>query len=83
MQSQTKRSITLILLAAALLLFSNTTYGAKEVRFGSVSWTGVTVKTELGKHILDSLGYEASIKTLSVPIVYQALGQRRCRYLPR
>ncbi len=39
----------------------------------AVSWTGVTVKTELGKQILDSLGYKASIKTLSVPIVYNAL----------
>lgn len=29
--------------------------------------------TEHSKHVLDSLGYEASIKTLSVPIVYQAL----------
>ena len=72
MQSQRKRSITLILLAAALLV-ATTAYGAKKLRFGSVSWTGVTVKTELGKHILDSLGYDAGINTLSVPIVYQAL----------
>jgi glycine betaine/proline transport system substrate-binding protein len=72
MQTRRRRSIALILLAVALL-FTSTTYGAKEVRFGSVSWTGVTIKTELGTNILDSLGYEASIKTLSVPIVYQAL----------
>ncbi len=72
MQSQRRRSMALILLAAALL-FTGTAYGAKKVRFGSVSWTGVTVKTELGKHILDSLGYKASIKNLSVPIIYQGL----------
>lgn len=72
MQSQRRCRIALILLAAALL-FTGTAYGAKEVRFGSVSWTGVTVKTELGQHILSSLGYETSIKTLSVPIVYKAL----------
>lgn len=72
MQSQRTRKIALILLAAALL-FSGPAYGAQEVRFANVSWTGVTVKTELGKAILDSLGYDATIKTLSVPIVYKAL----------
>ena len=72
MQRQRRCRIALILLAAALI-FTGPAYGAKEVRFGSVSWTGVTVKTELGKHILDSIGYEASIKNLSVPIVYKAL----------
>ncbi len=72
MQFQRRCRIALILLAAALI-FSGTAYAAKEVRFGNVSWTGVTVKTELGAHILDSLGYETNIKTLSVPIVYKAL----------
>jgi glycine betaine/proline transport system substrate-binding protein len=72
MQSQRTRKIALILLAAALL-FSGPAYGAQEVRFANVSWTGVTVKTELGKAILDSLGYDATIKTLSVPIAYKAL----------
>lgn len=72
MQSQRRCSIALILLAAALQ-FTGTAYGANEVRFGSVSWTGVTVKTELGTHVLDSIGYEVSKRTLSVPIVYQAL----------
>lgn len=72
MQQQRRCKIALIWLAAALI-FTGPAYGAKEVRFGCVSWTGVTVKTELGKHILDSLGYEASIKNLSVSIVYKAL----------
>lgn len=72
MQSQRRCSIALILLAAALQ-FTGTAYGANEVRFGSVSWTGVTVKTELSAHVLDSIGYEVSKRTLSVPIVYQAL----------
>ena len=73
MQSQGKCSITLILLATAFFLIANTAYGAKEVRFANVSWTGVTVKTELGKHILGSLGYKASSKTMSVSIIYKAL----------
>jgi len=64
--------ITITLLAAALF-FSGTALASNQVRFASVSWTGVTVKTELGVSILNSLGYDASKVTLSVPIVYSAL----------
>lgn len=71
-KSPRRNSVALIILTAALL-FTSTAYSAKEVRFGSVSWTGVTVKTELGKYILESIGYDASINNLSVPIVYKAL----------
>jgi len=72
MQSQRKLKIVFILLAAALLI-TGPASAAKEIRLASVSWTGVTVKTELAKTILHTLGYEASSKTLSVPIVYNAL----------
>jgi len=45
----------------------------KEARFVSVSWTGVTVKTELGVKICESLGYKAENTMVSVPIAYKAL----------
>ncbi|MBM9537465.1 ABC transporter substrate-binding protein [Desulfobulbus alkaliphilus] len=45
----------------------------KTVRFVSVSWTGVTIKTELGVHILNSLGYQTSNLMVSVPFVYNSL----------
>lgn len=45
----------------------------KEVGFASVSWTGVTIKTELAVKVLEVLGYEASNTVLPVPIVYQSL----------
>ncbi|MGE4560591.1 MAG: ABC transporter substrate-binding protein, partial [Desulfobulbus sp.] len=45
----------------------------KAVRFVSVSWTGVTIKTELAVHILKALGYKTSNVMVSVPIVYNAL----------
>jgi glycine betaine/proline transport system substrate-binding protein len=70
--SKRKLAIALILLATCLLCGSNA-LASKEIRFASVSWTGVTVKTDLGMAILDSLGYETSKSTLSVPIVYNAL----------
>lgn len=50
------------------------TVGAKDtVKFVSVSWTGVTAKTELGVAALNSLGYDASNTMVSVPIAYKAL----------
>ncbi len=44
-----------------------------EIRFVSVGWTGVTVKTQLALTILRNLGYKASDKTVSVPIVFQGI----------
>ena len=74
MQSERKRRKALVLLATAFFLCATTAYGAKkEVHFASVSWTGVTVKTELGKNILDSLGYKATSQNLAVSIIYKAL----------
>lgn len=70
--SQRKLIIAFVILAAALL-FGGTALASNSVRFASVSWTGVTVKTELGVSILNTLGYDASKIVLSVPIAYKAL----------
>jgi glycine betaine/proline transport system substrate-binding protein len=43
------------------------------LRIASVSWTGVTVKTEIAVRILNSLGYEAENLMVSVPIAYKAM----------
>jgi glycine betaine/proline transport system substrate-binding protein len=72
MQLQGKLKIVFILLAA-MVLITGPASASNEIRLASVSWTGVTVKTELAQKILHSLGYQASSKTLSVPIVYNAL----------
>jgi len=72
MQTQ-KRSLIAFILLAAALHFVTPVFAAKEVKFANVTWTGVTVKTELAKNVLNSLGYEATSKNLSVPIVYKAL----------
>lgn len=68
-----RRLVIAITLLAASLFLSGTALASNQVRFASVSWTGVTIKTELGVSILNSLGYEASKITLSVPIAYNAL----------
>ncbi|MEA3464890.1 MAG: glycine betaine ABC transporter substrate-binding protein [Thermodesulfobacteriota bacterium] len=64
----------LIFATVALILMLCTSVSANDkIRFASVSWTGVTVKTELAVNILDSLGYKTTKRTLSVPIAYKAL----------
>ncbi len=68
-----RRFIIAITLLAASLFLSGTALASNEVRFANVSWTGVTIKTELGVNILNTLGYDASKVTLSVPIAYNAL----------
>lgn len=68
-----RKFITTFVLLLAACLFCSTAFASNKVRLASVSWTGVTVKTELATNILNSLGYDASNVTLSVPIVYQAM----------
>lgn len=70
---QTAMAGIIILLAICLLTPGPADAAKKEIRFVSVGWTGVTVKTELGVKILESLGYKASNIMVSVPIVYKAL----------
>ncbi|PIE69993.1 MAG: glycine/betaine ABC transporter substrate-binding protein [Deltaproteobacteria bacterium] len=62
-----------LMVIALMLLFTTGVALADTIRFVSLSWTGVTVKTELGVQILKSLGYDASNTMVSVPIVYKAL----------
>ncbi|BHH82349.1 ABC transporter substrate-binding protein [Desulforhopalus sp. 52FAK] len=73
MQPLRRCSITLITIVTAFFLFTTTAYSAKEIRFANVGWTGVTVKTEIGQQILDSLGYETTSKILPVSMIYKAL----------
>ncbi len=68
-----RRLIISCVLLAATLLFGGTALASNKIRFASVSWTGVTVKTELGVKILNSLGYKASKINLSVPIAFKAM----------
>jgi glycine betaine/proline transport system substrate-binding protein len=65
---------------AVLLAFCSTTAAQAEtdnacnkVRFAQVNWTGVTIKTQTAAWILQKIGYETKIDSLSVPIVLRAL----------
>ena len=45
----------------------------KKVRFADVGWTDIQVTTGTTQVILEALGYEAEVKTLSVPVAYASL----------
>ncbi|MFB6290662.1 MAG: ABC transporter substrate-binding protein [Candidatus Bipolaricaulia bacterium] len=44
-----------------------------KVRFGYINWPGVTVKTQVAKQILETLGYKVEATQLQVPATYKAL----------
>ncbi len=68
-------SATVIMFTICLLMVTAPVSGAekKNIKFASVSWTGVTIKTNLGEKILDLLGYDADNTVLPVPLVYKSL----------
>jgi len=75
MSYRLRNSIIAICIAVIFTVAGLSSAGAKEkeVRFVHVSWTGVTVKTELASKILESLGYEVTSNMVSVPICYKAM----------
>ena len=45
----------------------------KAIRLSDPGWTDITATNGVASVLLDALGYEADVKTLSVPIGYQAM----------
>ena len=45
----------------------------KRVRFADVGWTDIQVTTGATQVMLEALGYEPEVKTLSVPVTYASL----------
>lgn len=56
-----------------ILVFTSTSFARKKIRFVSVSWTGVTIKTEIAVKIVKSLGYHGSNTIVSLPLAYGAM----------
>ncbi len=74
-RSNLSKIVILSLCCLLAFAFSSPAQAAegKEIKFVSVSWTGVTVKTELAVKILNCIGYKASNLMTSVPIAYKAM----------
>jgi glycine betaine/proline transport system substrate-binding protein len=72
------RRLTLGLGAAALGLSVSPLQAAapescETVRFAEVGWTDITATTALTTEVLEALGYDTRIDTVSVPIAYQGM----------
>ena len=66
------------LAALALMLLTSTASAAdaescKVVRLSDPGWTDITATNGVASVVLDALGYEPDVKTLSVPIGYQSM----------
>ncbi|WP_316898836.1 ABC transporter substrate-binding protein [Pseudodesulfovibrio indicus] len=68
-----RRILAVAFIVATLFCSSLTAFAADKITIASVSWTGVTIKSEVAVDVLESLGYQAENKVFSVPIVYSAL----------
>jgi glycine betaine/proline transport system substrate-binding protein len=73
MSSGLRRIIVALFITATLFCSAGTARAADTITVASVSWTGVTIKSELAVSVLKSLGYKAENKVFSVPIAYTAL----------
>jgi len=73
MSSGLRRIIFASFIIATLFCSAFTAHAAEKITVASVSWTGVTIKSEIAVSVLESLGYKAENKAFSVPITYTAL----------
>ncbi|MFG6137632.1 choline ABC transporter substrate-binding protein [Halomonas sp. B23F22_10] len=69
--------MTMGLASTALALSASPLMAAEEgcqpVRFAEVGWTDITATTALTTEVLETLGYETRIDTVSVPIAYSGM----------
>jgi glycine betaine/proline transport system substrate-binding protein len=61
------------LIAALALAAGSAQASCDEVVFSDVGWTDITTTTSATKHVLQGLGYDVSVKVLSVPVTFAAL----------
>lgn len=73
MFSGLRRTLFVSIVIATVFCFSFTAHANDKITVASVSWTGVTIKSEIAVAVLEGLGYEAENKVFSVPITYSAL----------
>ena len=70
------KTATAVLLAAAVPGAAAAAETACDtVRFGQVSWTGVSAKTGTAAWLLEEAGYEVEVTTASLPIMFESLAR--------
>ena len=77
---KTIAGVAALMVIGAVVFFTNTKSGdpksCETVRMSDVGWTDNTTTNALTKTILTGLGYKTDIKTLSVPVTFQSLGNK-------
>lgn len=75
LRSITRKLVLSLCLALCLSLMAGQAFARQpgEIIFVSVSWTGVTIKTELAVKLLRELGYKTRNLMVSVPLAYKAM----------
>ncbi|MDN3561649.1 choline ABC transporter substrate-binding protein [Vreelandella neptunia] len=73
MMSRTSSRYAGVLLLAAGLPAAAYANECSSVRFAEVGWTDITATTALASEVLEGLGYEPSVDTVSVPIAYAGM----------
>lgn len=68
-----KATVAAIALTAALPAFADDASTCGTVRFSDPGWTDITATNGVANVLLTALGYRPDIRTLSVPIGYEAL----------
>lgn len=72
-QSTTAGLAAMLALIAAPALAADDPAACKTIRMSDPGWTDINATNATAKIILDALGYDAQVTTLSVPIGYEAL----------
>ncbi len=68
-------TIRTMLSALALSAVAGQAFAAcDKVTFSDVGWTDITTTTSATKHVLEALGYDVSLKVISVPVTFSSLG---------
>jgi glycine betaine/proline transport system substrate-binding protein len=75
MNSKTKTFAAVLALGASFATpaFAGDADSCKKVRFADVGWTDIQVTTGTTSVVLDALGYEPEVSTLSVPVALASL----------
>lgn len=73
MSSVLRRIAFALVITTTLFCSTAVVHAADKITIASVSWTGVTIKSEVAVSVLKSLGYKAENKVFSIPITYTAL----------
>ncbi|GHC32012.1 choline ABC transporter substrate-binding protein [Aidingimonas halophila] len=78
MKNMTLKTSLLALSASAVTLGASSAMAqeaesCEPVRFAEVGWTDITATTALTREVLEALGYETSVDTVSVPVAYSGM----------